>query len=698
VRLLLNHRSKLVLDQLLMKNKSLKVQDIAKQLNISSRTVRYDLDAIDEFLAERKFTILDRSSKGISFKGSEEEKERILEIFNKIPVQTNILMPMERLYQIMYLLLTADNYLTIGKIAERLYVSKSTIINDIQKIKEYYPYQNAVFESVPHYGIRITGDEKNIRKSIVFFLSNNIGVKEISELLGKHERTILSKSSLSFMFNDICLNIVSIYVKKICEHFDVKLMDSEYINLLLHFAVMIMRIKAGFALKYISFEDNNQVKPDHIVKLIVQEIEVDFEIELPEEEYFYINSCIFDIIENISSTIVQNNQIEQQVVSLNFIKEVKCKLGGDLIQESYFMETLNTNIQAILNRKADFICLQEAVYQQIIDLNEDIYFAVDQSAYIIEEYTKRKLLKSEKIQLMVIFIEAVQYHKNTNNQKPKVLVICSSGQSISRLLSYRLNSIFDIDIINVIAFHQLDKHLKSNHIDYIISTVAMDNVNVDYFEVTPFLSKNDIGRLKQHLPTKVIDYALFYKLLDIIQENCKVIDKNKLLKQLVGLLNIEYYQPAKDKPKLCEALKRTNIMLDVVCENWREAVIKSGEILLKYGYIKESYISAMVAGVEENGYYIVISKGIALPHAYSVQGVNKIGMCLLRLKNPVEFGNQHNDPVDLIFAFSSFDNSTHLEVLRQFSLLIGDESKLEIIRKASSTEEIINLIEEVSML
>ena len=67
-------------------------------------------------------------------------------------------------------------------------------------------------------------------------------------------------------------------------------------------------------------------------------------------------------------------------------------------------------------------------------------------------------------------------------------------------------------------------------------------------------------------------------------------------------------------PYLHHLLPSTHIQLDVECVTWQEAVRLSALPLLEYGYIEERYINAMIHNIEENGPYIVLSDGFAVPH------------------------------------------------------------------------------------
>lgn len=135
------------------------------------------------------------------------------------------------------------------------------------------------------------------------------------------------------------------------------------------------------------------------------------------------------------------------------------------------------------------------------------------------------------------------------------------------------------------------------------------------------------------------------------------------------------------------------IRLGVAAKNWEEAIRTAGGLLEESGGIQSSYTDAMINAVKNIGPYMVIMPGLALAHARPEDGVNSICMGLITLSEPVSFGRTQNDPVDIIIAFGAIDHTTHLRALSDLAKLLQLDENLEIIRNASSPEDIIDIIE-----
>jgi mannitol/fructose-specific phosphotransferase system IIA component (Ntr-type) len=144
---------------------------------------------------------------------------------------------------------------------------------------------------------------------------------------------------------------------------------------------------------------------------------------------------------------------------------------------------------------------------------------------------------------------------------------------------------------------------------------------------------------------------------------------------------------------LLRVLTKETIALGLNVRDWQEAVRKAGSLLVKAGGVEPRYVEAMIQMVQEMGPYIVIAPGVALPHARPEDGVKRACMSLMTLDPPVDFGNEYNDPVELVVAFGTTDNKAHIEALAELAKLLGDANTLESLKRASSPAETLKLID-----
>ena len=100
----------------------------------------------------------------------------------------------------------------------------------------------------------------------------------------------------------------------------------------------------------------------------------------------------------------------------------------------------------------------------------------------------------------------------------------------------------------------------------------------------------------------------------------------------------------------------------------------------------------MIENYRVNGPYFVLTPRIAIPHAKVETGAKKIGLSLISLSKPIEFGNKINDPVELVICLSATDHSSHIEALAELADILMDENKVEKILKANDKEEVLGIL------
>ena len=109
------------------------------------------------------------------------------------------------------------------------------------------------------------------------------------------------------------------------------------------------------------------------------------------------------------------------------------------------------------------------------------------------------------------------------------------------------------------------------------------------------------------------------------------------------------------------------IAVDVQAETSEEAIRKVGQIFLDNGFVKDTYIDAVIARekVYPTGLQLA-DMGVAMPHT-DPPHVYKSGVCVAKLAKPVTFMHMgtEDQPVEaeMLFMMAITDPSQHLETL-----------------------------------
>jgi len=137
-----------------------------------------------------------------------------------------------------------------------------------------------------------------------------------------------------------------------------------------------------------------------------------------------------------------------------------------------------------------------------------------------------------------------------------------------------------------------------------------------------------------------------------------------------------------------ELLPVERIALNVLANDWEDAVRAVGRLMVDTGVVEERYIDGMIATAKELGPYIVIAPGVAIPHSRPEDGVLTTSLAFAKLNPPVNFGNEANDPVRVLFALGAMDHSQHVEALKEIAEILSDEDRFDKLINAVTIDEI----------
>ncbi|MDR2771994.1 MAG: PTS sugar transporter subunit IIA [Elusimicrobiota bacterium] len=125
-------------------------------------------------------------------------------------------------------------------------------------------------------------------------------------------------------------------------------------------------------------------------------------------------------------------------------------------------------------------------------------------------------------------------------------------------------------------------------------------------------------------------------------------------------------------------------------KDWQEAITVASQPLLDGGFIKAEYIDAMIDSVNKLGFYIVLTEGVAMPHARSEKGAINTGIAFMKLNTPVLFGTKETF---IILPLSAKDSETHMEYMIKIADFLDDPDRLAKLKELKTEAEIEAFLE-----
>lgn len=174
-----------IVDKLLTKDVQLKTKDLAEEFKVSSRTIQYDLVNVRYFLKQHAIAIHSKSSKGIWIEATDEKKSAAKMELDQQHKSSFFLEPQTRIHFILLCLLFTEGYMTAGKLAERLGVSRNTILNGIDQTQNFLLDSGLTLRRQPRQGYRLDGRELALRTLAENLVQENLSMYDIYQMIDR---------------------------------------------------------------------------------------------------------------------------------------------------------------------------------------------------------------------------------------------------------------------------------------------------------------------------------------------------------------------------------------------------------------------------------------------------------------------------------------------------------------------------------
>ncbi|MDU4412847.1 HTH domain-containing protein [Paeniclostridium sordellii] len=447
---ILNKRQLKIIEILKNSTEPINSKALATDIGCSTKTIQVEVKNINSTLEKVKID----SIRGMGYKLVGDIKS-----IDKLENNTNY-NDMDRVSYILKQILTLykNKTLKLENLADDMYVSLSTIKNDLKEVKDILKDYNLKIISKHKLGISLDGDIEDLKRCI---LESNIKYKDLS---------------LEGFFTDyVKLNIGNIRLEILnnLQEENIILTDYEFNNIF------------NYILISLSIEENKDYK-----------------------------SYTKDYITNYQNKFIKENNKENKEKILNsiekFTKNLKLATSIDLSNDRVFKEYLYRHIKSFCIKK-DFGVNNQSIVANEIKLKYPFAFELATIAKTtLEKDLDLEIDENETANIAIHIGGALQRsHENINEKSLKAIIVCASGVGTSMLIKAKLEAKFDkkIEILKVIPSYLID-YVKVLDVDFIIATVPVNIKDIPVINVSPFLDDKEIKIIEKFLDTGKIYYNI----------------------------------------------------------------------------------------------------------------------------------------------------------------------------------------------
>lgn len=644
-------RSTEILEKLILSNsKSMEVKKLITTYRISLKTLRTDVNEINDFLLEAKMspTKLNEKEKLILL---EKDIMKIQDRLNHMDTYSYKMSREERQIYIIAELLMSQDYITMQNLAKKLNVSRNTILNDFETVKDYCLAFNVNVLMKSSKGIKIECDQKdrnNLLMQIFHDLEDDYMEKSFFHQL--IQRKLGMKISLEMIKEDL-----REYMEQ--QHMLVSDRVFSYVSIYL-FVILNRKINK----KRRTVEKlTGDTASDNLLNWFADKYEVSINKNDVKDFGRYMKQHDF----NISSEQKEINDVELYGIIVYFLQmvgeDIECSLQSDTV----LIESLLEHIRTLKNwEDYDF---EMPLSDELPIPKEILEKTIEKNSIILERYLGYPLTKEMKESIMIHICAAFVRNLEYLNLL-EVLIVCPGSMATGKYLEAQVKNYFDFRVAAVIPSRDVEEFLKSNKIDFVISTVNVRSESVPCVKVQAQLTMNDINAIQNiafllgRKENKSENESRYVEqnFLDVMKTFLEKLDASKrdeFFDEVYALMETKIQSTGKSI--LAQMLDPSKIMIKQEKITWEQGILQAADILEKKGCVGSDYGKKAVENVEEYGDYIIISKGIALAHAGKKEAhVYKDGLSLVMCPEGIEF--TEGNIVYLVFCFAVAEEKDYL--------------------------------------
>ncbi|MCU0156483.1 BglG family transcription antiterminator [Bacillus safensis] len=542
---MLSLRQEELLKRLMQAEQELTSEEIARVIGVTSRTIRTDMKALKKILEEHGAALHIKRGAGYTLsvedygafrtflKTSLRERNEKKEPF--IPNQ-----PEDRVAHLLKRLLLSEDYIKLEGLAEELFVSESTVKNDLKAVRHLFSLHGLSISHRPKYGLRLTGDEMKLR----YCMAEHVFQQE-------HANAALLPEETYQLIQDI--------VRSRTKATGLHLSEIGLSNLVTHIAIACKRIEEKKLVQMPEAELKEiQVQPVfQVAQQMAEDIRRILAIDFPLSEMAYI------AIHLMGAKMMAYGEAGHTLFHL--LDEDHFRFTHQLL--AYVEEHMSLDIQFDKELIVGLsLHLRSAIHRFRYDMNIRNPYLPDIKrhypiAFEAGVYMGRWLKEKEGVEIpedeigyLALHIGAAIERTKSQHVRKTCLIVCATGVASSQLLLHKLTAAFNgrLEIAGTASVGELPLYdLRS--IDFIISTIPLQNtLPVPVIDVHTILSDDDIVRLKRFVQNSQDTGVLRYvsPALTFFQQDLQ--SREEVLQFFVNVLKEQHRIPEEFEQLLLE--------------------------------------------------------------------------------------------------------------------------------------------------
>ena len=609
----------------------------------------------------------------------------------------------ERINILKMILYFDESGLKLSDIAETMKIPKMDVRKDLEVMSEEVKKDGIRLVYENYKGYRLTGNKGDLLVKRVGIIEDIIReLKETGDFFNREKSTTWHREEYFYGYIKYeNMEITRKFLELIEKELSLKIDEGNYnrvfsyILMLINFDELYDNMEELLSRNFL-FHTPEYLAVERILGKLFREN--DRKEKIKEANLLLITDLIMGIGVNGLKNDTFYKWINEEAVVEKIIEKVSEMINLDLKEDRILITGLVDNLKSSIYRINNDIQIINSVFKDLI-LNRDKNIAIVKKA--IEETEKEFKINFTDYEIASMAYQIKSSIKRTKRKNiKKVLLICGLGYGSSKILEESLKENYEIDIVDIIPYYLADDLIPGyKEVDFILSTIEIHrqfevSYGIPIIKINPIMQEEDFERLAEYGIEKNKANVSLKKLISIIESNAEINDKQKLIENLKDEFEDKIVNDIqKTGHILRKLLKKENVKFIEKTEDWKEAILQSGNLLVSNRKVTSEYVKEMIELVEKHGPYIVIEEGIAMPHAGISENVLETGVSLLVVKERVALPEGRN--ANIFLSFAAKNKNDNIDIMNDLFELITKYKFIDEVSKMKSYGQLEQYFKEV---
>ena len=487
-------------------------QDIADDIGVSKRPVQREFEYLELCIKKYGLKLENHKGKGVEIKGNPETIEKLREDLGdqQYPDAAD---RDGRRRRLLFELLRDRTPHKLFYYSQMLGVSEATAGNDMDALYPWLEESRLGIVKRPGYGVILEGDERDYRDAMRRFIEETAGQSDAyssGDITGEIFAEALldaADSGIYSLLEGDTVRRVDKVLRGLNEPKILQLADSAYAGLVIHISIVIERLQQGAALKSVPPEMGNlEFWDDYDLAVrILEAMEKEFEISIPRGELSYV------LLHIRGAKMAYTGEEQEFPADLGddrllpmidrMIDVYNKDIANELKEDEEFLRGLLVHLRPVLVRLSTGLRIHNPILEDIKEEYADIFEACRRAAQVITEETGYEV-NEEEVGFLAMHFGAAQERVRENKQytrKVNIGIVCASGFGVARLMMTRLkDKLGDKAILKAYGKGEINKYVITGT-DFFVSTMNLDQLPVDYLQVSPLIPPKDLYKIEYKL-------------------------------------------------------------------------------------------------------------------------------------------------------------------------------------------------------